>query len=236
MLAPEAPRRVLYRAVLPLLDTSSSGLNDIDGGVWTISADTLARAMRLGGPVSSRLLILDCRFTYEFDGGHIKGAHSVPDASVVDKYLQRPAAFRNRIVVMHCEFSQKRGPRIMRFFRNEDRRRNGVGRPLDFPQLFLLHKGYSHFYEHHRSLCIGGYQKMDDDTARFDGAEHAASRAWAEKLNERAWEARFKALSAPGEDMRTRERRPGRLGGANSVRALRGGRNRIAGRKVPRPG
>lgn len=51
------------------------------------------------------------------------------------------------LIIFHCEFSQKRGPRAFRTLRNKDREINFKNWPhLDFPEIYMLEEGYSAFY------------------------------------------------------------------------------------------
>ena len=60
-------------------------------------------------------VIIDCRFPYEYGGGHIRGAVNCPGTGEVDRHFYfsagRPTINGSRTaVVFHCEFSCKRGP------------------------------------------------------------------------------------------------------------------------------
>ena len=51
------------------------------------------------------------------------------------------------ILVFHCEFSQKRGPRALRALRNLDRNLNAVSWPnLFYPEVYVLDNGYKNFH------------------------------------------------------------------------------------------
>ena len=58
--------------------------------------------------------IVDCRYPYEYEGGHIQGAQNIWEKSVLsDRFFSKPqytAEQRRRIIIFHCEFSSKRGP------------------------------------------------------------------------------------------------------------------------------
>lgn len=50
------------------------------------------------------------------------------------------------IIIIHCEFSQKRGPKLLRYLRKRDREINEEHYPnLIYPHIFLLSGGYSTF-------------------------------------------------------------------------------------------
>jgi len=52
------------------------------------------------------------------------------------------------ILIFHCEFSQKRGPRALRALRNLDRQLNAHRWPhLYYPQVYLLEEGYQNFHK-----------------------------------------------------------------------------------------
>ena len=59
-------------------------------------------------------IILDCRYPYEYKGGHIRGAENVwSKETLQEQFFSKPEymlASRRRIVIFHCEFSSKRGP------------------------------------------------------------------------------------------------------------------------------
>ncbi|EAX86722.1 Rhodanese-like domain containing protein [Trichomonas vaginalis G3] len=106
------------------------------------------------------LLIIDCRFAYEHNGGHIVSAQNVNSRrrlfNLFDKYKNS-----NTWVVFHCEFSQDRGPRFLNLFREYDRKVNEYPK-LSLPYIFLLEGGYNRFYTECKELCHGGYTAMRD--------------------------------------------------------------------------
>lgn len=75
-------------------------------------------------------VIIDCRFKWEYDGGHIKGAINLPSIEEVEAFLLRPneglwaglgalplpsksgdhTPHRKTVIIFHCEFSEKRAP------------------------------------------------------------------------------------------------------------------------------
>ncbi|NXL09592.1 MPIP2 phosphatase, partial [Mesembrinibis cayennensis] len=62
-------------------------------------------------------VIVDCRYPYEYEGGHIKGAVNLPMEQDVEEFLlKKPIvpfdASKRVIVIFHCEFSSERGPRM----------------------------------------------------------------------------------------------------------------------------
>jgi rhodanese-related sulfurtransferase len=114
------------------------------------------------------ILIIDCRFDYEYDGGHIRGALNFPDSIGLDENVFDRAEYQamgSRLcLVFHCEFSSHRGPRGYKKFRSLDRKQNADRYPhLDFPEMYLLEGGYRNFWENPklRSYCEPcGYVEM----------------------------------------------------------------------------
>lgn len=115
--------------------------------------------------------IVDCRYPYEYNGGHIINSlniHTEKDLiklflnkeqgkcdsaglTTVNDQAQTSNSTR-RIIIFHCEFSSERGPRLMRILREKDRQVNEYPE-LDHPELYLLEGGYSLFFEHHKEYC-----------------------------------------------------------------------------------
>lgn len=59
------------------------------------------------------LFIIDCRFPYEFEGGHIKSAVNINTTDKLEELLFKPAITGKKVLlIFHCEFSSERGPRM----------------------------------------------------------------------------------------------------------------------------
>ncbi|XP_017056547.1 cdc25-like protein phosphatase twine [Drosophila ficusphila] len=126
----------------------------------TISSDTLARLIH--GEFDQQLgsqggyQIIDCRYPYEFMGGHIQGAKNLYTRGQIQEAF--PILTTNqedrRIYVFHCEFSSERGPKLLRFLRSNDRSQHAHDYPaLDYPELYILHNGYKEFFGLYGQLC-----------------------------------------------------------------------------------
>lgn len=147
-----------------LLPTTSSKHPDLKG----ITCHTLVDV--LNGKYNDSIeeyIIVDCRYPYEFDGGHIRGAVNIHDKpSMIDYFLKSPRSpsEKRRIIIFHCEFSSKRGPAMCRFLRNKDRDVHLNYYPqLYYPELYLLEGGYKEFYEKKKEYCEPqGYREMSD--------------------------------------------------------------------------
>lgn len=105
-----------------------------------------------------QVIIIDARFEYEYRGGRIIGARNVRSKSqlygIYERYLNK-----KNCIVFHCEFSQNRGPTLLRLFREYDRHHNEYPN-LSYPDVYLLEGGYCHFYDQMPEFCVGGYIPM----------------------------------------------------------------------------
>lgn len=104
----------------------------------------------------TRVILIDCRFEYEYKGGHIKSAINMHTEELVERALTHallPGA-ENVAIIFYCEFSSYRGPRLCRFLRSWDRKMNLDRYPkLHYENLFVLKGGYKNFFAHHPELC-----------------------------------------------------------------------------------
>ena len=144
--------------ILPL----TSGIH---GDLKTITSDTLAALLR--GEFADRVssyTIIDCRYPYEYEAGHIAGAMNVYNMDLIQQVMldhlvntvpkiQLDTDKRN-IIVFHCEFSWERGPNLSRFLRKLDRACNKEYYPaLYYPEMYLLLGGYEKFYSEQKEFC-----------------------------------------------------------------------------------
>jgi len=71
----------------------------------------------------SSFQVIDCRFDYEYDGGHIPGAVNINTTAALEEMLlggntSKPVPSisgdgpRKKVLVFHCEFSMKRAPTL----------------------------------------------------------------------------------------------------------------------------
>ncbi|KAL0039479.1 hypothetical protein WJX79_010126 [Trebouxia sp. C0005] len=86
--------------------------------------------------------IIDCRYIYEHAGGHISGAVNIakPDDGEAFTFgSDATAQGHSTVVVLYCEFSSERAPRMFRYLRNMDRRTHLADYPnLTFPHMSLV--------------------------------------------------------------------------------------------------
>ncbi|NXB05447.1 MPIP2 phosphatase, partial [Cnemophilus loriae] len=129
-----------------------------DLGLKYISPGTLAAV--LTGHFSSFIessIIVDCRYPYEYEGGHIKGAVNLPLQRDVEEFLLvQPIvpldASKRVIIIFHCEFSVERGPKMCKFLRERDRCCHEYPQ-LHYPELYVLKGGYREFFFQFPSHC-----------------------------------------------------------------------------------
>jgi M-phase inducer tyrosine phosphatase len=110
-------------------------------------------------------MVIDCRFEYEYDGGHIDGAVNHNNKDLLARQLfQMPLAGRT-LLVFHCEYSAHRAPMMARHVRAQDRTANAEHYPrLTYPEVYILDGGYSAFFTEHRLRCHPqSYVEMSDE-------------------------------------------------------------------------
>lgn len=67
--------------------------------------------------------VVDCRFDYEYNGGHIPGAVNINTTTAVEELLLGPSLMKPKpsvsgdgnkktVLIFHCEFSAKRAPTL----------------------------------------------------------------------------------------------------------------------------
>ncbi|XP_076099341.1 M-phase inducer phosphatase-like [Mytilus galloprovincialis] len=120
----------------------------------SITPQTLTDVLNGGyDDVISDYKIIDCRYPYEFEGGHIRGAENMYLHETILTLLRQPTKDR-QIIIFHCEFSSERGPKMLRFLRSKDRELNKENYPsLNFPEIYLLDNGYKAFFNEEADLC-----------------------------------------------------------------------------------
>ncbi|KFD52722.1 hypothetical protein M514_06378 [Trichuris suis] len=125
-----------------------------------ISIEAAVLAQLIDGTYStvSKYSIIDCRYPYEYDGGHIVGAVNIYTKEKLHEVMLDRKELRlsesREIVIFYCEYSQERGPRMSRYLRAMDRRMNVANYPkLHYPEIYLLDGGYKNFYPQHMNYC-----------------------------------------------------------------------------------
>ncbi|KAL6710542.1 m-phase inducer phosphatase [Coniothyrium glycines] len=122
--------------------------------------------------VYNRRIVIDCRFEYEYNGGHIEGALNFCDKEKLAEQLFQIEAMpgTKTLLVLHCEYSAHRAPLMAKFVRSQDRKENAHQYPLlSFPEVYILDGGYSSFYYAHATRCF------PQNYLRMDAKEHEQS-------------------------------------------------------------
>ncbi|KAL2098762.1 hypothetical protein ACEWY4_005242 [Coilia grayii] len=147
-----------------------------------------------------RLIVIDCRYPYEFEGGHIKGALNLHQEEQIEDFLMKtpimPVCPGKRVVVVfHCEFSSERGPRMARYVRERDRAVNEYPN-LHYPELYILKGGYKEFFPLHQMECEPqAYRPMHHEDFKEDLRKfRLRSRTWAGERSKRDLYSRLKKL------------------------------------------
>ncbi len=128
-----------------------------------------------------------CRYVYEHTGGHISGAVNIakPDDGEAFTFGSNATAQgHSTVVVLYCEFSSERAPRMFRYLRNMDRRKHLADYPnLTFPHMYVLRGGYKTFHQQFPAMCSPqhAYVRMHDAAYLND---HKACR----KIVKAAWD------------------------------------------------
>lgn len=148
-----------------------------------------------------RVIVVDCRYPYEFEGGHIKGALNLHQEDQVGDFLFSapitPSSLDKRVVIVfHCEFSSERGPRMCRFVRERDRAVNDYPK-LHYPELYVLKGGYKEFFQQfEQSQCEPqSYRPMHHEDFKEDLRKfRLKSRTWAGERSKMSMYSRLKKL------------------------------------------
>lgn len=99
-------------------------------------------------------MVIDCRFEYEYEGGHIMTAVNHNDKELLSKQLFENPMEGRTLLIFHCEYSACRAPMMARHIRASDRMFNAECYPrLTYPEVYILDGGYSEFFTEHRDRC-----------------------------------------------------------------------------------
>lgn len=111
-------------------------------------------------------IVIDCRFPYEFDGGHIVNAINISSKNDLEMRFinHRLLESRKRLLIFHCEYSIFRGPTMAGHLRKADRIFNSDNYPrLLYPDIVVLEGGYKKFFDSHKEWCVPqAYVEMKD--------------------------------------------------------------------------
>lgn len=100
------------------------------------------------------MITFDCRYEFEFSGGHLPNAFNTPSPFELWEHIfekQHPMCSlvakkeHDTIFVFHCEHSKNRAPNMCSYLRKCDRNSNTYPK-LHYPNAYVLHRGYKFFY------------------------------------------------------------------------------------------
>ncbi|XP_048204826.1 M-phase inducer phosphatase 2 isoform X1 [Perognathus longimembris pacificus] len=157
-----------------------------------ISPETMV-ALLMGkfSNIVEKFVVVDCRYPYEYEGGHIKSAVNLPLERDIETYLlQSPLSLCNLdkriILIFHCEFSSERGPRMCRFVRERDRAANDYP-SLYYPEMYILKGGYREFFPQYPEFCEPrDYRPMNHENFRAEMRSfRLKTRSWAGERSRR---------------------------------------------------
>lgn len=126
------------------------------GELPRISRDTMVDILdgKYDGLYEKRVVI-DCRFEYEYEGGHIEGAVNFNDKEQLATQLFEHEQPARALLIFHCEYSAHRAPLMAKHIRSKDREVNEDCYPsLTYPEAYVLDGGYSSFYKDHSDRCF----------------------------------------------------------------------------------
>lgn len=76
-----------------------------------ISQDTMVRVLNgQYDQVYDDTVVVDCRFEYEYSGGHIQGASNYNDKEELAQELFKAPSKSTTLLIFHCEYSAHRAP------------------------------------------------------------------------------------------------------------------------------
>lgn len=142
-------------------------------------ADVLTGDLQLPG--GTGCLVIDCRYPYEFAGGHIRGALNLYTQENLHSLLLAQDAGPDTVLIFHCEFSSERAPKRLRFLRSCDRKLNEENYPhLVFPEIYIMAGGYRDFFRQFADECCPqGYTPMRHEVFKEELIKYRAqAKSW----------------------------------------------------------
>ncbi|KAK5666700.1 m-phase inducer phosphatase [Batrachochytrium dendrobatidis] len=129
-----------------------------------ITVDTLAQVLDGKFDQIESFHLVDCRYGYEYAGGHINGAKNVTSVQDLEHYFTSPPSNNQTVIVFHCEYSAQRAPQMALHFRSMDRNINAMAYPkLHYPHIYVLSGGYREFFKSYMFRCEPqAYVEMTD--------------------------------------------------------------------------
>jgi hypothetical protein len=167
-----------------------------------VSCETVANLLSGKFTGIKDYIIVDCRYDYEHEGGHLPHAISVNHHDRLRQFHQTLSQSYSPsvVIIFHCEFSQNRAPKAFHVFRSLDRAAN-VYPNLSFPQMYIMEGGYRQFYSNFKHLCMpSNYVTMADPelSKRWRKEVNACKKSWIiRRKEEEGEESPLKVTPAP---------------------------------------
>ncbi|KAK8797405.1 hypothetical protein WA158_004613 [Blastocystis sp. Blastoise] len=115
---------------------------------------------------NAQLTIVDCRYSYEYEGGHVINAKNYETFDTLcSELIPQLNSTKINIILFYCEYSQVRAPEMWKRFRLHDRKFLNVDSypSLSYPYIYVIKGGYKAIYESLPSLCVPHqYISMND--------------------------------------------------------------------------
>ncbi|KAK4524883.1 hypothetical protein GAYE_SCF06G2785 [Galdieria yellowstonensis] len=158
--------------ITPLLNVETDLAGNIPSAntdkdsIFYISTRTAAQAISSTTKSNQNILLIDCRFPYEYEGGHIRNAYNCHLPQQIINLLCPPGWDTQpvaEVIIFYCEYSSHRAPKMAQYLRSMDRNAHLDNYPaLSYPHLYIISKGYRLFYVEFPQLCVppGGYTPM----------------------------------------------------------------------------
>ncbi|EDR25646.1 M-phase inducer phosphatase, putative [Entamoeba dispar SAW760] len=112
--------------------------------------------------LTKNTIIIDCRYPYEYEGGHVIGALNLWNQELLFEYIKNNLEQISRMqsnIIFYCEFSQTRAPSLARQLKRFDLERN---KQYYFKEVYLLEGGFNELYSINPSCIEGSYIEMND--------------------------------------------------------------------------
>ncbi|GJD09855.1 hypothetical protein Gasu2_40800 [Galdieria sulphuraria] len=171
--------------------------------IFFISARTAAQAILNTTTSSLNIIIIDCRFPYEYEGGHIRNAYNCYIPKQIEDLLCPPGWETQPVadaIIFYCEYSSHRAPKMSQNLRSLDRNAHFHSYPfLSYPHLYIISKGYREFYIEFPELCVpqGGYTPMRPKNNQKTTRKYSIQQQHADKHVKRRSSLSLEALLSP---------------------------------------
>lgn len=104
-------------------------------------------------------IVIDCRFPYEFNGGHVRNAKNLWTVeNIMGAFFTHPVlplhATRTTALIFHCEFSSHRAPTQYMNVKSIDRELTEKSQHgLLYPEVYVVEGGYEAIFNAHPTIC-----------------------------------------------------------------------------------